>query len=51
MEYFYDHARIEQMLFEGAVSTQQGMLQPDLESPGTGLTVRKDVAMQYSVSL
>ena len=36
LEYFYDHARIEQMLFEGAPSPRGGVLYPDLRAPGWG---------------
>jgi L-alanine-DL-glutamate epimerase-like enolase superfamily enzyme len=30
VEYFFDHARIEPMLFEGALIPEDGRLQPDL---------------------
>ena len=35
VEYFHDHARIEQMLFEGATVPQDGELHPDPERPGS----------------
>jgi L-alanine-DL-glutamate epimerase-like enolase superfamily enzyme len=37
VEYFFDHYRIEQMLFEGALAPVQGMLRPDAARPGFGL--------------
>jgi L-alanine-DL-glutamate epimerase-like enolase superfamily enzyme len=42
VEYFHDHARIESLLFEGAVSPVNGLLQPDRGRPGLGLEL-KDV--------
>ncbi len=37
VEYFHDHARIEQMLFDGAAKPEQGLLRPDRSRPGLGL--------------
>src|SRR6185437_216058 len=37
LEYFYDHVRIEQMLFDGAIEPEDGRLRPDLTRPGFGL--------------
>ncbi|HVY94426.1 MAG TPA: enolase C-terminal domain-like protein, partial [Bryobacteraceae bacterium] len=37
VEYFFDHYRIEQMLFDGALKPSQGMLCPDSSRPGFGL--------------
>ncbi len=34
LEYFHDHVRIEQMLFDGVVAPRDGALHPDLERPG-----------------
>ncbi len=48
VEYFHDHARIEQMLFEGAPLPQAGELRPDLSMPGLGLELREDVAERYA---
>src|SRR5581483_7979938 len=36
LEYFHDHARIEQMLFDGAPRPVDGTLYPDLSRPGLG---------------
>jgi L-alanine-DL-glutamate epimerase-like enolase superfamily enzyme len=44
IEYFHDHARIEQMFFDGAARPVHGFLVPDLSRPGMGLELkRKDV--------
>ena len=37
LEYFHDHARIEAMLFDGAVRPRDGALRPDLSRPGLGV--------------
>jgi len=49
MEYFYDHARIEKMLFDGAVEPADGMLKPDLSRPGLGLEFKRSDAERYAV--
>ena len=41
VEYFHDHARIEQMFFEGLPRLAHGMLEPDWSSPGNGLELRQ----------
>ncbi len=43
LEYFHDHHRIENMLFEGALSPSGSMLVPDAGRPGHGMVLRKDV--------
>jgi L-alanine-DL-glutamate epimerase-like enolase superfamily enzyme len=44
VEYFHDHARIEQMIFDGAPGPVDGFLYPDPTRPGLGLELkRKDV--------
>jgi L-alanine-DL-glutamate epimerase-like enolase superfamily enzyme len=40
VEYFDDHARLESMLFEGAIEPLDGRLRPDPDRPGLGLTLR-----------
>lgn len=37
VEYFFDHYRIEQMFFEGALAASSGLLKPDAARPGFGL--------------
>ena len=47
VEYFYDHARIESMAFEGAIRVKDGLLTPDLREPGFGLKVKTQDIAQY----
>ncbi len=49
LEYFHDHARIERMFFEGALTPRNGMLYPDLSRPGLGLELRRADVAQYAV--
>jgi L-alanine-DL-glutamate epimerase-like enolase superfamily enzyme len=49
IEYFHDHARIESMLFDGALSPIGGALRPDLSRPGTGLHFKWKDAERYRV--
>jgi L-alanine-DL-glutamate epimerase-like enolase superfamily enzyme len=50
VEYFHDHQRIEQMLFDGALDPADGAMRPDLSEPGLGLEFRADMAEQYRQS-
>jgi L-alanine-DL-glutamate epimerase-like enolase superfamily enzyme len=49
LEYFYDHARIEQALFDGAPRPKHGCLAPDLGRPGLGLAFKHQDAARYAV--
>ncbi|HEY8490089.1 MAG TPA: enolase C-terminal domain-like protein [Dehalococcoidia bacterium] len=49
VEYFHDHARIEALLFEGALTPVDGALRPDRSRPGTGLTLKRTDAERYAV--
>ncbi len=49
MEYFHDHVRIEQMLFEGTATPEAGVLHPDLSRPGLGLELKRSEAARYAV--
>jgi hypothetical protein len=49
LEYFYDHPRIEHMLFDGAVTPVDGLLHPDLSRPGLGLEFKRADAARYAV--
>jgi hypothetical protein len=40
VEYFHDHARIENMIFEGAVNPVGGNLSPHLNNSGLGLQLK-----------
>jgi L-alanine-DL-glutamate epimerase-like enolase superfamily enzyme len=48
LEYFFDHVRIEQMLFEGAARARDGSLEPDRSRPGLGLELRRADAARYA---
>lgn len=47
LEYFHDHARIERMLFDGAIDPVDGLLTPDRSRPGLGLEFKKQDAQCY----
>ncbi|MHB1951282.1 MAG: enolase C-terminal domain-like protein [Acidiferrobacteraceae bacterium] len=48
MEYFVDHVRVEQRLFDGVVVPVDGMLSPDLSRPGLGLDFKWQDAARYA---
>jgi len=50
MEYFHDHVRIEQMAFDGTVSPEGGLMRPDPDAPGHGLTLRAGEIEKYRTS-
>lgn len=47
VEYFHDHQRIEQMLFDGTLSPRGGTMTSDLDRPGLGMTLRASDAQAY----
>lgn len=49
VEYFHDHVRIEQMLFDGFSPQKDGKLTPDMSAPGLGLTFKHKDAKQYEI--
>jgi L-alanine-DL-glutamate epimerase-like enolase superfamily enzyme len=49
VEYFYDHARIEQMLVDGAVVPVDGQLRPDPDRPGLGVEIKWADAKDFLV--
>ena len=49
VEYFYDHVRIEQMAFEGALRAENGALHPDPGRPGLGLELKTSGIERYRV--
>jgi L-alanine-DL-glutamate epimerase-like enolase superfamily enzyme len=50
IEYFHDHVRIEQMLFDGAPRPRaDGRLYPDLSRPGLGLELKRADASRFEV--
>ncbi len=48
LEYFHDHTRIEQLLFDGATWVRDGALVPDLDRPGNGLELKRADAERYA---
>lgn len=48
-EYFFDHARIEQMFFEGALKPVSGALRPNRSQLGFGLEFKRCDAARYAV--
>lgn len=49
VEYFYDHARIESMLFDGFIAPRNGMLEPDRSRPGLGIEFKRQDAERFAV--
>lgn len=49
-EYFHDHARIEQLFFDGVQQPINGHLKPDLSQPGFGLTFKYQDAEPFRIS-
>ena len=49
VEYFFDHYRIEQMFFDGALVPSGGMLRPDSTRPGFGLECKLPDMEKYRV--
>ena len=47
LEWFFDHVRIEQMLFDGAPRPEKGELRPDLSHPGLGLSFKRPDADKF----
>jgi hypothetical protein len=47
VEYFHDHQRIERLLFDGALDPDGGILTPDPDQPGLGLTLWDADAERY----
>jgi L-alanine-DL-glutamate epimerase-like enolase superfamily enzyme len=41
LEWFHDHVRIEQALFDGAALAHEGLVAPDRSRPGLGLELRE----------
>ena len=49
VEYFHDHARIEQRLFDGLPELRGGALAPDRSRPGLGLELRRADVEAFAV--
>ncbi|MDQ6901230.1 MAG: mandelate racemase, partial [Candidatus Dormibacteraeota bacterium] len=50
IEYFWDHVRLEGMLFDGVLKPEAGELRPDPSRPGLGLELRATDAERYLVA-
>lgn len=48
LEYFHDHARIEAMLFDGALAPEEGTLTSDSSRPGLGIELKRADAERYA---
>jgi len=49
VEYFHDHVRIEQMIFDGAARAEEGSIRPDLSRSGFGLEIKRRDIEKYRV--
>jgi L-alanine-DL-glutamate epimerase-like enolase superfamily enzyme len=49
LEYFHDHARVESLLFDGALAPERGALRPDRSRPGLGIELREADAERFRV--
>ena len=49
IEYFFDHYRIEGMLFDGTLDPDGGRLMPDRSRPGLGIELKRSDAERYRV--
>lgn len=49
LEYFHDHVRVENMLFDGVLQPEEGgLLRPDPSRPGLGLELKQSEAEKYA---
>ena len=48
-EYFFDHVRIEQMLFDGFAYPENGSMKPDLSRPGIGIEFKHADAEKFKI--
>lgn len=49
LEWFHDHERIEQSLFDGTLAPHDGAVRPDLSVAGHGMTFKTEQARRYRV--
>jgi L-alanine-DL-glutamate epimerase-like enolase superfamily enzyme len=50
LEYFHDHVRLEDLLFDGALTAEAGTLHPDTSRHGLGLQLKRSDADQFQVA-
>jgi L-alanine-DL-glutamate epimerase-like enolase superfamily enzyme len=48
LEYFHDHVRVENMLFDGVLEPEDGYLRPDRSRPGLGIELKRADAEKYA---
>ena len=48
LEYFHDHVRIENLLFDGLPELREGRLYPNLDRPGLGIELKRADADKYA---
>jgi L-alanine-DL-glutamate epimerase-like enolase superfamily enzyme len=48
LEWFHDHVRAEELLFDGVLGPIDGELRPDLSRPGNGLELKRADAERYA---
>jgi L-alanine-DL-glutamate epimerase-like enolase superfamily enzyme len=48
LEYFHDHVRIENRIFDGVLQPHNGALAPDGSRPGNGLELKRADAAEYA---
>ena len=48
LEYFHDHVRVESLLFDGVLESENGELRPDRSRPGHGLELRRADAERHA---
>jgi L-alanine-DL-glutamate epimerase-like enolase superfamily enzyme len=51
LEYFWDHVRIDGLIFDGAPSPVGGCLHPDASRPGLGVELKRADAEQWRIPL
>jgi L-alanine-DL-glutamate epimerase-like enolase superfamily enzyme len=51
VEYFHDHARIEHLVFDGALDPKHGCLRPDASRPGFGVDLKTLDAQPFLVKV
>ncbi len=49
-EYFYDHVRIENMLFDGVMQPENGCIYPDVSRAGMGIEFKYQDAEKYKIA-
>ena len=48
LEYFHDHVRVENLLFDGVLRPYDGCLHPDPSRPGLGIELKRSEAGRYA---